>query len=232
MIVLGHHRPHNHCWCVVVGPICWANSSTSTVESLLLDQCQHVNNDVLPRTPLPNVGPTIAYIVSECFLFVCLGGLLPTWEIFTDMEMSPLPVKGSKFWPMLGTNGHRVTVTYCDTGHPFTVVIPEDPWHSHLLPSVWQLSLPVLRLRSVASGIRTPNLPLAGRMLHPTAPPLRLIYRLSSLLSSIDQTKWVYRSAEQRIPMVYQNYKFHDTRGRIKSCCLRVLAFLVIWWKR
>ena len=132
--MLGHHRPHNHRWCVVVGPICWANNSTSTVESLLLDQCQHVNNDVLPKNPLTNVGPPIAFLKWVrvfCFLFVCLGGLLPTWEIFTDMEMSPLPVKGSKFWPMLGTYGHRVTVTYCDTGHPFTMVIPEDPWHSH-----------------------------------------------------------------------------------------------------
>ena len=26
--------------------------------------------------------------------------------------------------------------TYCDTGHPFIMVISEDPWHSHLLPSV------------------------------------------------------------------------------------------------
>ena len=26
--------------------------------------------------------------------------------------------------------------TYCDTGHPFTMVIPGDPWHTHLFPSV------------------------------------------------------------------------------------------------
>ena len=26
----------------------------------------------------------------------------------------------------------------CDMGHPFTMVIAEDLWHSHLLPSVWQ----------------------------------------------------------------------------------------------
>ena len=25
--------------------------------------------------------------------------------------------------------------TYCDTGHPLIMVISEDPWHSHLLPS-------------------------------------------------------------------------------------------------
>ena len=28
--------------------------------------------------------------------------------------------------------------TYCDKGHPYIMVISQDPWHSHLLPSVWQ----------------------------------------------------------------------------------------------
>ena len=27
--------------------------------------------------------------------------------------------------------------TYCDTGLPFIMFISEDPWHSHLFPSVW-----------------------------------------------------------------------------------------------
>ena len=38
------------------------------------------------------------------------------------------------------------------------MVISEDPWHSHLLPSVWQWSCHYLclRLRSVATGDRTP----------------------------------------------------------------------------
>ena len=30
----------------------------------------------------------------------------PTRELFTNMEKSPLPVNGCKFWPMLGTHGH------------------------------------------------------------------------------------------------------------------------------
>ena len=57
--------------------------------------------------------------------------------------------------------------TYCDTGHPFIMVISEDPRHSHLLPSVWQWRCPYLflRLRSVEAGIRTPNIPLAVPML-------------------------------------------------------------------
>ena len=37
--------------------------------------------------------------------------------------------------------------TYCDTGHPFIMVISEDPLHSHLLPGVLQLSCHYLLLR-------------------------------------------------------------------------------------
>ena len=67
----------------------------------------------------------------------------------------------------LSSEGSLAYHTYCDTGHPFIMVISEDPWHSHLLPSVWQWSCHYLflRLRSVASGIRTPNLPLGSRTL-------------------------------------------------------------------
>ena len=68
----------------------------------------------------------------------------------------------------LNSEGSLACHTYCDTGHPFIMVISEDPWHSsHLLPSVWQWSCHnlFLRLRSVAAGIRIPNLPLAGRTL-------------------------------------------------------------------
>ena len=39
----------------------------------------------------------------------------------------------------------------------------KDPWHSHRMPSVWPLSCHYLflRLKFVAAGIRTPNLPHA-----------------------------------------------------------------------
>ena len=54
--------------------------------------------------------------------------------------------------------------THCDTGHPYFMVISEDPRHLHLFPSVWQWSCHYLflRLRIVAAGIRTPNLLFAG----------------------------------------------------------------------
>ena len=65
---------------------------------------------------------------------------------------------------LLSSGGSLACHTYCDMGHPFILVFSEDPWHSHLLPSVWQCSCCYLfeRLRSVAAGIRTTNLPLAG----------------------------------------------------------------------
>ena len=61
------------------------------------------------------------------------GVYRPTREFFTYMETSPLPAKGCKCWSMLGTHGHWVAChTYCETGHPFVLVIAEDPWHTHL----------------------------------------------------------------------------------------------------
>ena len=37
----------------------------------------------------------------------------------------------SHLWP-LSNEGSLTCHTYCDTGHPFIMVIFEDPWHSHL----------------------------------------------------------------------------------------------------
>ena len=38
-------------------------------------------------------------------------------------------------WP-LSSEGYLAFHIYCDTGHPFLVVISKDPWHSHLLTGV------------------------------------------------------------------------------------------------
>ena len=81
--------------------------------------------------------------ISFCLF---LWSFCPIRELFTHMETSLLTVNGCKFWPMLGTHGHwsvrffLACNTYCDTGLLFIMVISEDPWHSHLLPSVWQWS--------------------------------------------------------------------------------------------
>ena len=59
-------------------------------------------------------------------------------------------------WP-LSSEGSLTCHTWCDTGLPFIMVISEDPWHSHLLLSVWQWSSHYLflRLRSGATWNRT-----------------------------------------------------------------------------
>ena len=67
------------------------------------------------------------------------------WEFFTHLKTSPLLVKGCKYWPMHSTYGHWAEGslrchTSCDTRHPFIMVISKGPWHSLLLPSVWQWS--------------------------------------------------------------------------------------------
>ena len=60
------------------------------------------------------------------------------------------------FWP-LSSEGSLACETYCDTGHPFIIITDKNK-----------------RILAIyAAGIRTPNLPLAGRRLLPTAPPLR-----------------------------------------------------------
>ena len=100
----------------------------------------------------------------------------PTREFCTHMEALPLPVKGCKFWPMLSTYGHEQWGIFSVphlmwpgasiyNGHlrgPVTLTPYAEQWSCHYF---------FLRLRSVASGIRTPNLPLAGPTLWPTVPP-------------------------------------------------------------
>ena len=55
----------------------------------------------------------------------------------------------------LSGEGFLACHTYCDAGRLSIMVIAEDPWHSHLLPSCWQWSCHYLflRLRSVAASL-------------------------------------------------------------------------------
>ena len=53
-----------------------------------------------------------------------LGVFRPTREFFTHIETSPLPVKGCKYWTMLGMKGHwAVGVLKRDTGHQTTCIM-------------------------------------------------------------------------------------------------------------
>ena len=86
----------------------------------MLGQCQHANNNVLPTTlsitqRWPNdcllSGVVLQTLLRQItvegnVLIVCLFCVYrPTRESFNHKETSPLPVKGYKFGPMLGTHG-------------------------------------------------------------------------------------------------------------------------------
>ena len=77
-------------------------------------------------------------------LFVCLfvWGLLSNSRIvhlYGDVTITGEELKILTYarhsWP-LSSEGSSACNIYCDTGHPFLIVISKDPWHSHLLPSV------------------------------------------------------------------------------------------------
>ena len=76
-------------------------------------------------------------------------------------------MKGCKFWPRhswpLSSEGSLACHTYCVTGPPFIMVISEDPWHSTYY---WAFGSGAVTTWSVAAGICTPNLLLAGRTLY------------------------------------------------------------------
>ena len=46
-------------------------------------------------------------------------------------------------WPLSSEDSWSWHTYYDTLKHPFIIVISVDPWHSQLLPSVWQLSLPI-----------------------------------------------------------------------------------------
>ena len=107
------------------------------------------------------------------FWFICLGVFVPLDFFFNHMETSPLPVKGWKFWPILGTYCHLAvrglwratpTVTWdicleCstprtrDTG---TCCRALGQWSCHYMYLF-------IRYRSVATGDWTPISSMRGK---------------------------------------------------------------------
>ena len=78
-------------------------------------------------------------------LFVCLACFAPL-ENFSLIKRRQHYREGLHIlsyarhsWP-LNSGGSLACHTYCDTGRPFIMVISNDSWHSHLLPSVMHLS--------------------------------------------------------------------------------------------
>ena len=103
----------------------------------------------------------ISLLIFITHMFCLSGGFRPTWEFFTDLwdvtitgVVLQIFTYNQHSWP-LSSEGSLTCQTYCDTRHPFIMVISENPWHAHLLLSVWQWSYHYLflRLRSVAAAV-------------------------------------------------------------------------------
>ena len=87
-------------------------------------------------------------------LFVCLGVFVPLENFLLTKTSSSLVKAYARHSWTLSSEGSLTCHTCCYTEHPFIMVIFEDPLAERLAVA---LSLPFLRLRSVAAGIRTPN---------------------------------------------------------------------------
>ena len=82
------------------------------------------------------------------------GYFHPTWKCFTNLEISPSPVKGCNFWPALCTwipsnEGSVACNTYLETRHPFTMVISRTVTHlmaNIVITCFYDLSLLCLEL--------------------------------------------------------------------------------------
>ena len=134
-----------------VFPRCWGSrldpfhmqilSSLATIGFISFKIASMSSIFIVPGTCTTNAK---ALCNSVC-LFVCLGVYRPTREFFIIWRRHHYRWRIAHFdvYSALMAMEHWGffrCYTYCDTGHPFIMVISEDPWHSHLLPSVWQCS--------------------------------------------------------------------------------------------
>ena len=75
--------------------------------------------------------------------YVCLFVTLKNFSFYGDVTIACEGMQILTYawhsWP-LSSEGSLVCHIYCDTEHPFIMVISEDLWHSHLLPSIWHWS--------------------------------------------------------------------------------------------
>ena len=111
-------------------------------------------------------------------LFVCLEFIVPVenfsliWRHHHCRWRAANLTYAQHSWP-LSSEDSFTCHTHCDTGLHFIMVIFKDPWHSHLLTSVWQWSCHqlFLWLRSVTTGDRTPISRMQGE--RSTSTPLQ-----------------------------------------------------------
>ena len=88
----------------------------------------------------------ISYKEFTICLFVCLfvWGFTSHSRIFHSYGDVTITSEGlhiltfTRHSSPLSSEGSLACHTYCDTGLLFIMIITEDPWRIHLLPSVWQ----------------------------------------------------------------------------------------------
>ena len=111
------------------------------------------------------------YAVWFVCLFVCLSSHSRIFHSYGDVTIAgeglQILTYARHTWP-LSSEDSLTCHTYCDTGLPFIMVMSEDPWHSHQLPSVWQWSFNDLGLSRPGIEPRSPaceanDLPLRHR---------------------------------------------------------------------
>ena len=143
-------------------------------------------------------------------VFVCLFVYLFVWSFFSSysrifQSFGDVTIDGKglqiltyarHLWP-LSSEGSLARHTYCDTGHPI-IIIPEEPWHSHLTPSVWQWSCHYLFLRLGLSrlGFEHPTFRLRGQRSNP-------MRHHKSLRSFFHSNKWPDKSIFTNINVVF-----------------------------
>ena len=138
-----------------------------------INKQEQVRSQILIRLTASKIMLEKMFVCMFVCLLVCLGFFVPfEREFFTDMgstitsEGLQILTNARHLWS-LSSDCSLACHTYFDTGHPFIMFISKDMCHSHPFPNIWQWSCYYLflRLRSVAAGIRTPYLPLAGQTL-------------------------------------------------------------------
>ena len=69
------------------------------------------------------------------FFFLSLSSITIIFHSYADVTIAgeglQILTHARPSW-QLSSEGSKACYTYCDTGHPFLMVISEDPWHSHL----------------------------------------------------------------------------------------------------
>ena len=117
-------------------------------------------------------------------VFDCCWVFRSTREFFTHGDVT---MTGEGFQVLtyarhlfaLSSEGSSACHTYCETGHPFIMVISENPWHLHLLPSVlqWNCTYLIYDLGLSRQGFEHPTICLRGDALTHWATAAGIEYR-------------------------------------------------------